>query len=202
MAARWVLRAEMGVRVLLQDGCKVDFVTITSHEDLRDFSATERVWRVAWGALYAALRRRVDQFDYFTVPEKHKDGRMHVHSLWNAGVSKKWLKDNGRRRGLGYMADVSHVLTPIYAVRYVTKYIGKSLGDDVPLHFRRVRVSRGWVDIPAPVTENSGLRWEYVGSNGALELVYRECRAKHITLIDCATGEIFDDVDLGTTVYA
>jgi hypothetical protein len=196
------LRAELGAREILRRGDHLDFVTLTSHEALRDFAHTERVWRVAWGALYAALRRQVEQFDYFTVPEKHKDGRMHVHSLWNADVSKKWLKNNARRRGLGYMADVSHVLTPTYAVRYVTKYIGKSLGDDVPPHFRRVRVSRGWADIPAPVTENSGLRWEYIGSNGALELVYRECRAKHITLIDCATGEIFDDVDLGTTIYA
>ena len=89
MASRWRLRAEMGARALLGDGYRVDFVTITSHEKLKDFAATETVWRDAWSKLYAALKRKQPNLEYMIVPEKHKDGRMHVHAVWNAGVSSK-----------------------------------------------------------------------------------------------------------------
>jgi hypothetical protein len=200
MSARWVLRAQMGVHSMIYYGQEVDFVTITSHEKLKTFQQTEHVWREAWSRLYAALKRKSPQLQYMIVPEKHKDGRMHVHALWNAGVSKKWLKDGARKRGLGYQADVKHVLSEIMAVRYVTKYIGKSLGDDVPKHFRRVRVSSGWTDIPEPDTALGNLRWEYIGTNGALWSVYQEVKQKDFDLIDLATGEFFDDVDLGTIV--
>lgn len=200
MSSNWVLRAQIGVRQFLQEGQAVDFVTITSHEKLKDFDATQRVWRSAWPVLYAALKRKNVSLQYMIVPEKHKDGRMHVHSLWTAGVTKRWLKDNARKRGLGYQAEVKPCESVLRATRYVTKYIGKDLGADVPKRFHRVRVSQGWPVIPAPVSETSGLKWEYVNGNGALEGVYRECRAKNITLIDLKTGEYFDDIDLGTEV--
>lgn len=203
MAARWVLRAEIGVRQYVGDGLHVDFITITSHEKLSDFAATEAVWRKAWPVLYAALKRRSTALQYFIVPEKHKDGRMHVHALWTADVSQKWVKDNGRRRGLGYQAKVKHVKNARQAVSYVTKYIGKTLGDDVPKHFRRVRVSSGWPDIPVPTTPLVGLRWEYLSGNGALAAAMAECQVKHINMIDLKTGEYFDAIDLGTiSTYA
>jgi hypothetical protein len=198
MSENWILRAEIGARELINNGARVDFVTITSHEKLKSFAATETIWRSAWRTLYAALKRQNVNMQYMIIPEKHEDGRMHVHALWSAGVSKRWLKDNGRKRGLGYMADVDQVKSPRAAVKYVTKYIGKSLGEDVPKRFRRVRVSQGWAEVPKPETVYNALRWEYVGSNGALITVYEECAAKHISLIDIETGEIFDDVDLGT----
>lgn len=202
MAERWGLRAEMGAREVLRRGDCLDFVTITSHEKLRDFTASESVWRDAWSALYAALKRRNHRLAYIIVPEKHKDGRMHVHALWNAGVSQKWLKDNARKRGLGFQCKIIHVDASGCAQKYIVKYVGKSLGDNVPAHFRRVRVSENWADIPKPENDLSTLRWEYVGTNGALATVYDECQAKHYNLIDLATGARFDDVDLGTVVYA
>jgi len=198
MAEAWVLRAQIGVRQYLSAGYMVDFVTITSHEKLKTFEATEAVWREAWPVLYAALKRIAPVLEYFIVPEKHADGRMHVHALWTAGVKQKWLKDNARKRGLGYQAKIKHVGSAHGAAQYVTKYVGKSLGADVPKKFRRVRVSQGWPDIPSPVVENAGLKWEYVGTNGALSVVYAECQEKGIKLIDLKTGEYFDDVDLGT----
>lgn len=200
MAGTWVLRAQIGVRQYLADGRKVDFVTITSHEKLTSFEATEAVWRKAWPVLYAALKRFEGGMEYFIVPEKHADGRMHVHALWTAGVTQKWLKDNARKRGLGYQAKIKHVTSAGQAAKYVTKYVGKSLGDDVPKRFRRVRVSQGWPDIPKPVTSTQALKWEYITGNGALQVVYAECQAKGIDLIDLETGEFFDDVDLGTVV--
>jgi len=203
MAENWRLRAEIGVRALQNKGDQVDFVTITSHEALPTFEATEKVWRSAWSALYAALKRKKTDLSYMLVPEKHESGRMHVHVVWNAAVSQKWLKDNARSRGLGYQCKVVSITVGGYATKYITKYIGKSLGDDVPDRFRRVRVSNNWADIPAPITDASKLQWEYIGGNGALAVVYEECQAKGINMIDGKTGAYFDDEDLGTiTSYA
>jgi len=198
MAERWKLRAMIGVRQYIGAGQHVDFITITSHEKLPDFAATEAIWRKAWPVLYAALKRRATALQYFIVPEKHKDGRMHVHALWTASVSQKWLKDNARSRGLGYQAKRRPVADAGQAIRYVGKYLGKSLGADVPSRFRRVRVSQGWPEIPVPVTPLVGLRWEYISGNGGLAVVMAECQAKHIDLIDLATGEFYDAEDLGT----
>lgn len=195
---RWVLRAQMGARQFLAAGQKVDFVTITGHEKLKDFNATHRVWREAWPVLYSAIKRKNLALQYMIIPEKHADGRMHVHALWTAGVSERWLKDNARKRGLGFMQEVDHVKSVIAAVRYVTKYIGKDLGKEVPKGFHRVRVSNSWPQIPKPNTALNGLQWEYISGNGALIAVYRECQAKGIDLIDIETGAFFDDVDLGT----
>lgn len=200
MAENWGLRASLGAKAILRRNEPLDFVTITSHEKLPDFAATERVWRSAWSKLYAALKRKKSGLDYMIVPEKHKSGRMHVHALWNAGVTKKWLKDNARKRGLGYECEIISIASEGYAQKYVVKYVGKSLGDDCPLHFRRVRVSSHWTTVPQPNTPMNGLRWEYVSTNGALEIIYEECERRNITLIDAVTGEIFDDVDLGTRV--
>jgi len=198
MADRWKLRAQIGVRAMLAAGETVDFVTITSHEKLTSFEATEAVWRHAWAMLYNAVKRRKDDLKYFIVPEKHKDGRMHIHIIWNAGVTKRWLKDNARRRGLGYQVDVSHVTTWGSAVKYVTKYLSKNLGQEMPKRFRRVRVSQNWPDVPPPNTPASALKWEYITSNRALWVVLAECQEKRISIIDQKTGEYFDagDVDL------
>jgi len=200
MSETWGLRAQMGARNIQSEGDQLDFITITSHENLKTFQATEAVWRKAWNPLYNAIKRKKPSLEYIAIPEFHKDGRMHVHALWNAGVSKKWLKDNARKRGLGYQCEVRHVDCVGRASFYVTKYIGKSLDFAYPVRFRRVRCSNNWVDIPQPTTQSDKLRWEYVGTNGALSIVYDECQAKHITLIDQKTGQIFDDIDLGTIV--
>lgn len=200
MADGWIMRAQIGVRQFITDGRVVDFVTITSHEKLTSFEATQSVWRKSWPVLYAALKRKNADLQYFIVPERHKDGRMHVHALWTAGVRERWLKDNARSRGFGYQAKVKRIETPTHAVRYVTKYVGKSLGDDVPKRTRRVIVSQGWPEIPAPVTPLNGLKWEYISTNGALAVVMAECQAKNIDLIDLQTGEYWDAIDLGTQV--
>lgn len=200
MAEKWVLRAQIGVRQFVSNGDVVDFITITSHEKLTSFEATQRVWREAWPVLYSAIKRHNRDFQFFIVPEKHKDGRMHVHALWTAGVTTKWLKDNARKRGLGYQAKVKKVESAGAAIKYVTKYVGKSLGDDVPKRTKRVIVSRKWPKIPAPNTPHNGLRWEYINGNGALAVVMMECQEKHIDMIDLETGEYWDAIDLGTVV--
>lgn len=192
MSERWRLRAQIGVRALLNAGDRVDFVTITSHEKLPSFEATERVWRSAWPKLYNALKRQTPDLQYFIVPEKHKDGRMHVHIIWNAGVTKRWLKDNARKRGLGYQVDVQRITEWVHAVRYVTKYLSKTLGIDAHAHFRRVRVSQSWSEIPAPNTPQSALVWEFTRSEQVMYIWLEQCQRDRIQVVDAKTGQPFD----------
>lgn len=189
---RWVLRAQIGVREFLAADIRVDFVTITSNEKLTNFAQTEYVWRDAWTTLYAALKRKSPKMEYMIIPEKHEDGRMHVHALWTASVTQKWLKDNARKRGLGYMADVRKVADVGNAARYVTKYVGKDLGADVPPKFRRVRVSQGWAEIPKPITEHNLYRWEYVLGERDLDIIMARCQERKIDMVNIQTGEFWD----------
>jgi len=200
MGNNWGLRASMGTRLLIDKGDQVDFITITSHEKLPDFESTERVWRSAWGPLYNAIKRQHHALAYLMIPERHKDGRMHVHGIWNAAVTQRWLKNNARKRGLGYQCKVIHISTERYASQYIAKYLGKSLDTAYPPRFRRVRCSNDWYRLPQPNTPDNELQWEYIGTNGALAIVYEQCQVRGITLIDKETGEYFDDVDLGTIV--
>jgi hypothetical protein len=196
MKQRWLMRAEMGARRIIHDYDFLDFVTLTSHEKLRTFDSSYNVWQKAWPVLYSAIQRRRKGFQFMIIPEQHEDGTLHFHCLWNAGKNQRWLKDNARARGLGYMVDVQAVSEPISAVRYVTKYVGKSLGDWVPARFRRVRTSQDWPDIPDPHTMLSNLKWEYLREFSAVAAVMRECQIKRFSLIDIATGENFETVDL------
>jgi len=202
ITSNWILRAQIGTHQLIDHGERVDFVTITSHEKLKTFEQTLHVWRDAWPVLYAVLKRKKPTLQYFLVPEKHEDGRLHFHALWNAGVKKRWLKDNARWRGFGYECDVSPVTTVLTATRYVTKYVGKSLGDDVPPRFRRVRVSNSWPELPVPESVTSQLEWHYLNGNGDLLTCIEKCQRDNIDMIELDTGEKFDayDCDLGTII--
>jgi len=200
MSEDWTYRAVFGARALQAKGDYLDFVTITSHEKLKTFEATERVWRHSWAMLYNALKRRKKDLAYILIPEAHKSGRMHVHAIWNADVTERWLKDNARSRGLGYKCEASRIVDPRRAAFYVAKYLSKSLDHNHAPHFRRIRASRNFPDIPEPDNSLVELRWQYVGTNGALQIVYEECKREGVSLIDLKTGELFDDVDLGTIV--
>lgn len=192
MRERWVLRAKMGVHRYIADGYRVDFVTITSHESLKTFSQCDYVFRQAWGKLYDALKRQARMLEYFLVPEKHKDGRMHVHALWTAEVSQKWVKDNARKRGLGHQCKVVKVEDAFKAANYVSKYVGKDIGEDVPRGFRRVRTSQNWIDIPEPNTEQSTLKWDYIKNQAELDGLMRHCYNADYDLIDAKTGKFWD----------
>lgn len=198
---RWAMRASIHVSRLLREGRRISFITLTSHERLRTFAASEAVWSMAWDTLYQAYKRRNAEWSYMMIPEQHKDGRMHVHGLWSGDVTKRWLKDRGRKSGMGYMADASVIKETSYAVRYVTKYLSKALGDDMPAHFRRVRISQNWAEIPKPDNKLVGLEWHYVAGNGALVSLYQDAEYMGYRLIDVGTGQVFDDVDLGTIAF-
>lgn len=156
---RWALRIEHGVTVYKLRGETFYFMTLTSHENLKTFESTLAVWSDAWPKLYAKMKRQQSELHYASLPEKHKDGRLHMHILINCGFGVKmsrngryyssWLKDNARKSGLGFMADIQPLQNSILAAWYVTKYVSKSLeAGDWPRYLRRVRVSNNWPELP------------------------------------------------------
>jgi len=204
---RWLLHTQHGARMLMDEGVKLYFATITSHEENRTFAAGAFVFPDAWKKLHKRLNKTGDVHEYIMLPERHKDNALHVHAIWTYPVTTRWLKDNGRECGFGFMNSVGRkdhedeeIRTVFQVGRYVAKYLSKQLGDDAPKRFRRIRTSEGWQKMPLPNTGEGNYDWHYIGGNGALNAAYDECERAHLTMIDIRTGEAFEDVDLGTIV--
>lgn len=150
----WITTARYGASLFLEQGVALDFITITSHENLNS-TGSFAVLGHAWDNLRRRVKREVETTEYFVVPEPHKDGRWHLHGLVTARLKKKWWKDNARAVGFGFQADAKPVESDAAAANYLTKYLGKSLQNtNLPKHFRRVRLSKGWPELPGlPGTE-------------------------------------------------
>lgn len=204
----WTQRAAHGAKVLLDEGNTLYFATLTCHERNKTFEAGAASFPDAWGKLHKRLNRTSDTREYLLIPEHHKDGRLHMHAIWTFPVKTRWLKDNGRSCGFGYMNQIGRrghldeeIHDPATVSDYVSKELGKQLGYTVPPRFRRVRVSKHWAALPLPDTDTSELDWHYIGGNGALNAVYEECDHLKLTIIDVRTGEMFDDIDMGTIAW-
>ena len=201
----WLLHAQHGASLFLGRGVKLFFATITSHENTRTFSQGASIFPDAWGKLHKRLNRTSDICEYLLIPEHHKDGRLHMHAVWTFPVDTRWLKDNGRECGFGFMNQIwrkHHRDECVESVadvgRYVSKELSKQLGDNVPKRFHRIRRSAHWEKLPLPDSESSAYDWQYIGSNGKQEMVIEECQRLHLQMVDIRTGELFDAVDLGT----
>lgn len=146
----WTARAYFAAQEFVERGPNVAFVTLTSHEKL----TARQSWYVfpkAWKKLHARAKRRDGKAAYIMVPEQHEDGRIHVHMLTTWCLGEQWWKRNARQCGLGYMADEQYARTPGGCAYYISKYIGKQLGEMVwPKGFRRVRTSQHFPKLPKP----------------------------------------------------
>lgn len=192
----WTARVAFGARAIIDGGGELKFLTITSHERLSTFSACYAVFPDAWAKLYAAMKRIHPSMAYALIPEKHQDGRMHAHILTDCPVTKRWLKDNARKRGLGYQADAQPVDGVGHAAAYCSKYLGKGLGDELlPAHFRRIRLSQNWAKLPELHEPADGLDWLACRSPAALWAACEECQRERLNMIDLRTGEVFDILD-------
>lgn len=132
-------------------GWEASFVTLTSHERLSTFQATATVWPKVWAKFSARLRRAYAGLEYVSVPEKHKNGRLHVHLVMSVCPKKRWLKDNLRESGGGHQADVTAIKDGAKAAWYVTKYLAKQMTEHdewAGVKMRRINTSRGWPDQP------------------------------------------------------
>lgn len=156
--AHWAIRCYHGAEVLQSQGRQLMFVTITCHEKLT-VSQALYVWPKAWKKLSARIAYREGRGRaYIAIAEQHKTGKLHVHMISDWTFTNRWLKQNARNCGLGYMNEISPIETPKRAAWYVTKYLSKSLRILVwPKGFRRVNASQNWPKLPK--AELSG--WEY-----------------------------------------
>lgn len=149
-AAHWVRRGEKGTKEFLDQGFRVDFLTLTPHEKLtpeQSFYVLPRAWKT----LHMRYQREIPHDNpgaYFVVPERMpKSGKVHSHFMITGGLSQKWWKDNARECGLGYQSKVKEMKS-IGVVGYVTKYLTKTLTEQWPKGRRRVNTSRNWPQLP------------------------------------------------------
>jgi hypothetical protein len=197
LRARWIARVAHGVKALLATGEPVQFVTITSHERLKTFQACHAKFPDAWQKLYKAIKRLTPELTYALIPEKHQDGRMHMHMLSNTAMTTRWLKDNARSRGLGFQAYIKPVENVGHAAVYVSKYLGKGLDHEpLPPHFRRIRLSQNWAVLPELHEPSNAYDWLACRSLSGVLATCQECQKTGLTMIDLATGEYFDVMDL------
>ena len=155
LAKEWAFVAWHGTRKFQNEGVKVVFATITSHEKLTQKTSMD-VWPSAWKKLRQRIVREYGPMQYFMVSEQHRSGVLHMHALVTAEMRLTWLKTAARGCGLGYMADVKPVDQSIAAAFYVSKYLGK-FGLVWPKGWRRVRISQDWpreiIDTPEDDTQ-------------------------------------------------
>jgi hypothetical protein len=196
LKAMWGQRIYYGVNVGRQFwGWETSFVTLTSHEKLKTFQATAAVWPKVWSKLAPRLRRKYGSFEYARVPEMHKDGRLHFHFIMSIEPQKTWLKKNARTSGGGYQVDIQKVVDGSLASWYVTKYLGKSMGQAADefskLKMRRVSVSRGWPELPQNPEFVSDVTWEMASmhGDGSHVIKHYEALGKNVKLIG-AWGDI------------
>lgn len=135
---------------------KWTFVTITAHENKRGFDASLINLKQGWRKLAERLRRRYGTQHYVLMHERHEDSTLHIHMLYNAHLTKKWLKTACRACGMGYMADSQLLKDPKSSGKYVTKYLTKAVveGDAFPKSFKRVRYSVGFPKFEFESTES------------------------------------------------
>lgn len=190
---RWTAIVAHGIQEYQQNGINDwRFVTITSHEKLKTFNQTLYVWREAWPTLYARMKRKFPHLKYVYLPERHKDGRLHMHGLISGGITTRWLKDNARQCGFGYKAEAEEPLSVQLACFYCLKYITKTLqfGEQWPKTLHRVRTSHKWPKSPnAPEFEQIQGDLKMVTSSDWLELSARLMREGYV-FTNIKTGEI------------
>lgn len=161
------------------------FGTVTMHENWRGWASVENFQR-NWNKFYQRMKRETERLMYVLLPEKHKDGSLHIHLISTCGADTRWFKDNGRSCGFGFKNENTPLENTGKAAYYVTKYVGKSLGhQDWPLRFRRCRFSVGWPDPPT----NSEFLWHVVLPTAAAARI-RTLRDLGYEVINTHTGDL------------
>jgi hypothetical protein len=136
---------------------------------------------VSWAELSIRWPRLADRIayrlgrrlTYFGTVELQKRGNPHLHLLTRDSgyLPKGFLGEACAAVGFGF-ADVRQI-TSSSGVQYVTKYLHKSAGQEMPKGARRIRRSRDWYDAPPVITSNWGPDWRWESVEG-LELEYVE----------------------------
>jgi len=125
---------------------KWTFVTITAHKNQRGFDKSLANLKQGWTKLAERLRRLNGTRHYVLVHEKHADGSLHMHMLYNGSLTTKWLRSACVACKMGIMAKAERLKDAKSSGKYVSKYLAKSIaqGMEFPLRFKRVRYSVGF----------------------------------------------------------
>ncbi len=161
----WIRRSLYAFDHFESEGKKAHFVTITSHERL-SADATVRVLPSAWKKLSMRMRRASPGTAYLVVPERHKDGRLHLHGIFTCNLSTRWWKDNARSCGMGYRNDAQEAISLGGVAYYVSKYVTKHVEKYVwAKGFRHVRTSVHFPKLPKKTVPE----WEFYSMRGHTE---------------------------------
>lgn len=180
----WTKRVWWGVRVGRERGYHLSFVTLTAHENLTTLAATLSIWPKVWAKFSTRLRRQYNKPEYVRAAELHGDGRIHYHMVVWANIHKRWVKDNLRASGGGYMADSRPVSSASGAAYYVTKYMNKSIdwGQAWPARLRRINVSRGWPDFPDAEWDAEEDDWDWSITHATIQGLEKQARVAGVKL--------------------
>jgi len=146
------------------------FVTLTSHERLRDDERSLANIRSNMDRLIKRVRRVWKSVEYIRVYERHKKQGYHAHLLVSglspfveklktpAGVEyfrpslsggkvgfwqvKTWFKRTARDLEMGYMVDVQTLEGLSHALSYVLKYLTKAAQEFYVKNLRRIQTTR------------------------------------------------------------
>lgn len=134
-----------------------------------------------WDLFRKRLGRRlgVVSFPYFGTVELQRRGNPHLHVLLRdtGYVPKAVIHALGYGAGFGF-SDIRQI-APGAGVIYVTKYLHKSAGQQLPKGARRIRRSQGWYVAPPRPTCSWGPDWSWQSVEGlGLDQVERELVSK------------------------
>lgn len=165
------------------------FITITAHEKMRGKDASLKNLREGWKKLYNRIRRKYGRTDYAKVWEFHEDGTFHLHILYGKKIGKRWLKNNARSCGMGYMVDSSAAKNIGQVAGYAAKYLIKSFGlaDYYPKSLRRIEVSRDWTKLEK--FKDDRYDWFVVFDRESSDRVAKNLKAHGYKIIDSRPKE-------------
>jgi len=120
------------------------------------------------------MRYKYKGIRYVLLPEQHLDGRLHIHALASNGVENRWLKNNARACGLGFMNESDLIENHKDAIPYMVKYLDKAIADENwPNRFRRVRTSQKWPKLEdQEAFDREDIGWHYLSTYPADGLEY------------------------------
>jgi len=196
----WIMRVTHGCHELIEMGHDLSFVTVTSHEKL---TAKQSVQTLpdSWHKLSMRLRRHVKGVQYVVIPERHKNGRLHIHGVFLSGADRRWWKDNARSCGMGYQAEAKPVYSASGAGFYCGKYLAKQLSDERwKKGFRRIRTSQAFPKLP-PLERAEGWTFSIISQGESVSEHTKQLAdaAYRVALADNATAwEVLDRFSIPT----
>ena len=121
-----------------------------------------KVFRQAWPKLYAKIKREEPDFAFVMIPELVDGHNFHVHMLSPfCPADERWIKDEPRKRGLGYINEIKPVESKYKAGWYCAKYLSKDMVAVWPKGFQRARKSKFWPSLPEPESWTQ-VKWDVI----------------------------------------